>query len=62
VDDAGSNCFVPMFCGITEIPKEYAEGNGSMVEYSPASAFWTFTKVSNYVYTRYSDMIKHVNE
>ena len=62
VDDAGSNCFVPMFCGITEIPKEYAEGNGSMVEYSPTSAFWTFTKVSNYVYTRYSDMIKHVNE
>ncbi|MDD6186176.1 MAG: C69 family dipeptidase [Bacteroidales bacterium] len=62
VDDAGSNCFVPMFCGITEIPEEYKEGNGSMVEYSPTSAFWTFTKVSNYVYTRYSDMIKHVNE
>jgi dipeptidase len=62
VDDAGSNCFVPMFCGITEIPKEFAEGNGSMVEYSPTSAFWTFTKVSNFVYTRYNDMIKHVNE
>ncbi len=62
VDDAGSNCFVPMFCGITEIPEEYKEGNGSMVQYSQNSAFWTFTKVSNFVYTRYSDMIKHVNE
>jgi dipeptidase len=33
-----------------------------MVEYSPTAAFWTFTKVSNYVYTRYNTMIKHVNE
>ncbi len=62
VDDAASCCYVPMFCGINKIPKEYAQGNGSMVEYSDDAAFWTFTKVSNYVYTRYSDMIKHVNE
>ncbi|MBR4135850.1 MAG: C69 family dipeptidase [Bacteroidales bacterium] len=62
VDDCASSCFVPMYCGITEIPYQYAEGNGSMVQYSPTAAFWTFTKVSNFVYTRYSDMIKHVNE
>ncbi len=62
VDDAASTCYVPMFCGITEIPMEYAQGNGSMVEYSNTAAFWTFTKVSNFVYSRYSDMIKHVNE
>jgi len=62
VDDAASSCYVPMFCGITKIPESFREGNGSMVEYSPTSAFWTFTKVSNYVYTRYNSMIKHVNE
>lgn len=62
VDDAASTCYVPMFCGINEIPKEYAQGNGSMVQYSETAAFWTFTKVSNFVYTRYCDMIKHVNE
>lgn len=62
VDDAASCCYVPMFCGITEIPEAFREGNGSMVDYSPTAAFWTFTKVSNYVYTRYADMIKHVNE
>jgi len=62
VDDAGSTCYVPMFCGITKIPEPFREGNGSMIEYSPTSAFWTFTKVSNYVYTRYNTMIKHVNE
>ena len=62
VDDAASTCYVPMFCGITEIPKQYAQGNGSMVQYSETAAFWTFTKVSNFVYSRYCDMIKHVNE
>lgn len=62
VDDAGSNCYMPMFCGINEIPEPLREGNGSLVDYSPTAAFWIFTKVSQLVYTRYSDMIKHVRE
>lgn len=62
VDDAASNCYIPMFCGITDIPEAVREGNGSLVDYSPTAAFWIFTKVSQMVYTRYSDMIKHVNE
>ena len=62
VDDAASSCYIPMFCGITEIPEAVREGNGSLVDYSPTAAYWIFTKVSQLVYTRYSDMIKHVNE
>ncbi|MDR2972744.1 MAG: C69 family dipeptidase [Bacteroidales bacterium] len=62
VDDAGSTCYVPMFCGITKIPEPFRVGNGSMVEYSPTAAFWIFTKVSNFAYTRYNAMIKHINE
>jgi len=62
VDDAASSCYVPMFCSITSIPEPFREGNGSMIEYSPTSAFWTFTKVSNFAYTRYDAMIKHINE
>ncbi|MDR0206312.1 MAG: C69 family dipeptidase [Bacteroidales bacterium] len=62
VDDAASCCYVPMFCCITSIPEPFKEGNGSMIEYSTTAAFWTFTKVSNYVYTRYNAMIKHVIE
>ena len=62
VDDVASSCYVPMFCGITKIPEPFKVGNGSMTEYSPTAAFWTFTKVSNYVYTRYNSMIKHINE
>ena len=61
VDDAGSNCYMPMFCGINKVPYELQEGNGSMVDYSPTAAYWKFTKVSQLVYTRYNDMIKHVN-
>jgi len=62
MDDAGSTCYVPMFCCVTKIPEPFREGNGSMIEYSPTSAFWTFTKVSNFAYTRYNAMIKHINE
>ena len=62
VDDAASSCYIPMFCGITDIPDAVREGNGSMVDYSSTAAYWIFTKVSQLVYTRYKDMIKHVNE
>ena len=62
VDDAASTCYVPMFCCITEIPLAFRVGNGSMAEYSSTSAFWAFTKVSNFAYTRYNAMIKHINE
>jgi dipeptidase len=54
VDDADGCVFVPMFCGITEVPAEYARGNGSMIEWSDNSAFWTFSLVNNFAYTRYN--------
>lgn len=57
VDDAASSCYVPMFCGITEIPEPFKEGNGSMIEYSSTAAYWIFNKVSNFAYSRYKDMI-----
>jgi dipeptidase len=62
VDDAASSCYMPMFCGINKIPEQLREGNGSMVDYSPTAAFWIFTKVSNFAYSRYSDMIVHIKE
>ena len=62
VDDAASSCYIPIFCGISSVPEELEEGNGSMVDYSPTAAYWRFTKVSQLVYSRYSDMIVHVNE
>jgi dipeptidase len=51
---------MPVFCSITKIPHYIATGNGDMMTYSPTSAFWLFNQVSNYAYTRYSDMIKDI--
>lgn len=60
VDDASSSLFVPMYCGITEIPECYREDNGSLVEYSPTSAFWTYNIVANWAYSRYSLMMPDI--
>jgi dipeptidase len=45
-----------MYCGITEIPECFREGNGDMVTYSPTSAFWLFNQVANQCYSRYDMM------
>jgi dipeptidase len=60
VDDSYTSVYMPMFCGITKIPHYIAVGNGNMMTYSPTSAFWLFNQVSNFAYTRYSDMIKDI--
>ena len=57
VDDTYSTCYCPMYCGITKIPECFREGNGDMLTYSPTAAFWLFNRVTNFVYSRYSDMI-----
>jgi len=60
VDDAFSTCYVPMYCGITEIPECFKVGNGDMLTFSETSAFWTFNVVSNFTYLRYDAMIPDV--
>ncbi|MBP5677183.1 MAG: C69 family dipeptidase [Bacteroidales bacterium] len=57
VDDTYSTVYTPMYCGITEIPLCFRQGNGDMLTYSETSAFWLFNRVTNFVYSRYSDMI-----
>ena len=57
VDDTYSTCYAPMYCGIKQIPECFRVGNGHMAQYSPTSAFWLFNRVTNFVYSRYSDMI-----
>lgn len=62
VDDTYSTCYAPMYCGITEIPLCFRVGNGDMVTYSPTSAFWLFNLVTNFAYSRYSDMIVDIQK
>lgn len=60
VDDTYSTVYTPMYCGITAVPSCFAEGNGSMMEFSDSSAFWIFNQVSNFAYTRYKDIIPEI--
>ena len=57
VDDTYSTCYCPMYCGLTQIPTCFEEGNGSMTQYSETAAFWLFNRVSNFAYLRYDSMI-----
>lgn len=56
VDDAATSCLTPIYCNTIEVPECFAEGNGSMLEYSPTSAFWLFNRVTNFAYLRYDMM------
>ncbi len=62
VDDTYCTVYVPMYCGIKEAPKPFAVGTGNWNEFSWDSAFWTFNFVSNYTYSRWSDMIVDVQK
>ncbi len=62
VDDAASSVYTPMYCGMTSIPKPFAEGNGEMLKYSETSAFWLFNRVSNFAYMRYSVIMPDVTK
>ncbi|MEW5807117.1 MAG: C69 family dipeptidase [Acidobacteriota bacterium] len=60
VDDTYSTVYVPMYCGISEVPKSYSKGNGSLYDFTWDAAFWVFNWVANFAYSRYSDMIQDI--
>jgi dipeptidase len=60
VDDTYSTVYVPMYCGITRVPKSFAVGAGSFGRFSWDSAFWVFNFVANFAYSRYCDMIQDI--
>jgi len=62
VDDTYSTVYVPMYCGIKEVPKSYAVGTASFQKFSWDSAWWVFNFVANYAYSRYCDMIVDIQK
>lgn len=56
VDDVANSVHTPIYTSTTIIPENYRVGNGSMLKYSPTSAFWLFNRVTNFVYGRYSQI------
>lgn len=65
VDDTYSTVYMPMYCGIREVPKPFAVGVADLFKFSFDSGFWVFNWVANWAYSRYSDMIvdiQHVQQ
>jgi len=55
MDDTYTTCYVPLYAGITDVPKAYA--TGGMDKFTWKSAWWVFNFVANYANIRYCDMI-----
>lgn len=62
VDDAASSVYFPMYTSSTEVPFAFAEGNGSMMEFTNKAAFWVFNQVTNFAYTRYNLIHPEIRE
>ncbi len=59
-DDTYTNCYVPFYNSVTEIPDRYTKGD--IRKFSWDSAWWIFNLVSNYAYMRYSDAVKDIRK
>ena len=59
-DDANTCVYMPMYCGLTEVPLELAVGNGDMNTFSDSSNFWMNNWVANQAYNRYDLMIPDI--
>jgi dipeptidase len=60
VDDAATSCLTPIYCSANRVPEAYAQSNGDLITYSETSAFWTFTRVTQFAYSRYSDIAPEI--
>ena len=60
VDDTYSTVYNPIYCGIKKVPDSYAVGTADFQNFSWDSAFWVFNWVSNFAYSRYSEMIPDI--
>ena len=62
VDDAATNLYVPMYARMNQVPECFSLNNGSLLEYSSTSAFWTYNWVANYAYSKYSYMYADIQK
>ncbi len=60
VDDTYFTCYVPIYCGVTEVPKAFTIGD--INKFSRNSMWWAFNFVSNFANLRYSYMIKDIQK
>ena len=59
-DAPHSTCYVPLYCGITEVPKSFSSGRRDV--FDEDSAWWAFNFVSNWADLKFSYMIEDIQE
>lgn len=59
-DNAFTACFMPLYCGITRLPKPFVTGTIEQFDWN--SGWWVFNLVSNLTYDRYSRIIPDVQK
>lgn len=62
VDDAATSPLTPIYANVTKVPECFREGNGSALDYSPSSAFWTITKVTHFAYLFYNRVAPEIQK
>ncbi len=62
LDDATCNVYVPIYCGMTEIPSSMNATDAHLVKFSWDNAFWVNNWVANMTYVRYSNMMPDVKK
>jgi dipeptidase len=58
VDDTYTTCYIPLYCGIEEVPKSFTVG--SLDKFSWESAWWVFNFVENFANLKYSYMLPEI--
>lgn len=62
VDDAGTSPLSPFYTCLKEVPEPYRQGNGSLIEYSDNSMYWTVSRIAQLAYLRYDKIGAEVRE
>jgi len=65
-DEGSSAIYAPMYSSINQVPGAYvcdwpgSGPNGNLTNYNPNKAYWVFSLVANWRYTRYSDIQQEI--
>jgi len=60
MDDTYTTCYIPLYCGIKNIPQPFARGD--IRKFSWDSAWWVFNFVANFANLKYSYMVKDIQK
>ncbi len=61
VDDTATSCLTPIYSSSIEVPAAWGEESGTLLKYTPLSAFWVFNQTTNFAYMNYNSIAPDIN-